>query len=507
MLPEEEDPGGQEPREQERETDGGASGEPPNAGKKRETGIIFSEIDDGYDYEHDRQIDIEVDSQRQRSKLIIGLSWPALAENLFSSFMSMADMIMVGGLGAYAISAVGLVTQPKFIMMAAFMAMNVGGTALVAQCKGARNHNGANNALDQSLLLSIMLTVVVCITMVLTAEPLVRLIAGSEISEKTIIEGLKYYRIQIYGFPTIALTFTINASLRGAGNTRATFYNNTVANIVNVILNYCLINGKFGFPRMEVAGASLATVIGQCVGLTMALIVVTGGKQYIKLKIKKRWRIDLSMIKRIVNIGIPSFIEQLIMRVGSLWFTTIVTSLGDISYAAHMVAMNIQQLSFTTGMAFGTAATTLVGQCIGRKRIDLGKVYVRMTQWMGLIVSMAIAVFMFACGKMLSRLYSNDVVIINLAADMLKIIAVVNPVMNARFIYASALRGAGDAKSIAIVTFLGVLLVRPLVGLLLVNVIQLGLTGVWIALSSDFVISFFAIWIRYRKGKWALLEI
>jgi putative MATE family efflux protein len=455
----------------------------------------------------DKQIDIEVESPGQRRKLIIALTWPSLAENVFTSFMSMADMIMVGGLGAYALSAVGLNMQPKFIMMAVFMAMSVGTTALVAQCKGARNPDGANNALDQSVILTLAMAIVVCITMLVLAEPLLRWIAGSELSEQTIVEGITYYRIQIYGFVPMALTFNINAALRGAGNTRATFYNNSVANVVNVILNYCLISGNLGFPRMEVAGASLATIIGQFVGFIMAIIVVTGGRQYICLKLRKRWRLDFTMIKRVINIGIPSFIEQFIMRVGSLWFTTIVTALGDTSYAAHMVAMNIQQLSFTTGMAFGTAATTLTGQCIGRKRVDLAWVYVRMTQLLGLIVSGIIAVFMFTCGKLLSGMYSNEMVIISLASDMLKIIALVNPIMNARFIYASALRGAGDAKSIALVTFIGVLLVRPLVALLLVNMMGLGLTGVWVALSSDFVISCVVIWIRYRKGKWTRIEI
>ena len=455
----------------------------------------------------DKQIDIEVVNPGQRRKLIISLTWPALAENLLTSVMSMADMIMVGSLGSYALAAVGLIVQPKFILLAAFMAMAVGTTALVAQCKGARNPDGSNAALNQSIILTIAMVIVICTVMLFTAENLVRWIAGSEISERSILEGITYYKIQIYGFPTVALTFTINAALRGAGNTRATFYNNTVANVVNVALNYCLINGRFGFPRMEVAGASLATVIGQLVGLIMAVVVVAGGKQYIRLDFRKRWRVDFSMMKRIVNIGIPSFVEQVIMRVGSLWFTTIVTALGDISYAAHMVTMNIQQIAFTTGMAFGTAATTLVGQSIGRKRIDLAKVYVRMTQIQGFIVSVIIAVFMFTCGRWISRLYSDDLIIIGLAADMLKIIAIVNPVMNARFIYASALRGAGDAKSVALVTFIGVLLVRPLVALLLVNLLDWGLTGVWIALSSDFTISCVVIWFRYRKGKWALIEI
>ena len=465
------------------------------------------EVEDESSVSQDKQIDIEVENAGQKRKLIIALTWPALAENLLSSLTSMADMIMVGGLGAYALSAVGLVVQPKYIMMAAFMAMNIGTTALVAQNKGARNPEAANSALNQSIILTLAMTIIICVILMITAEPLLQLIAGGGLSEQIISEALKYYRIQIYGFPTLSFTFAINAALRGAGNTRSTFYNNTAANLVNVAFNYCLINGNLGFPRMEVAGASLATVIGQFVGLVMAIFVVMNGKQYVRLFLRKCLKVDWSMMKRILNIGIPSFFDQLVMRIGALWFTTIATALGDISYAAHLVAMNIQMLSYTTGMAFGTAATTLVGQSIGRKRIDLSKVYVRMTQNIGLIVSVIIAVFMFVFGRLISGWYSDDFVIIALSADMLKIVAISNPVMNARFIYVSALRGAGDARYVVVLTFIGMILVRPLVGLLLVNVFNMGLTGVWIALSSDFVISYFLILARYKKGKWTQIEI
>jgi len=455
----------------------------------------------------EKQIDVEVESHSQRRQLILSLTWPALAENTLSSLMSMADMIMVGGLGAYAIAAVGLVIQPKFIMLAAFMAMNVGTTALVARCKGARDQEGANTALQQAMILSMVLTAVICTAMIFLAEPLIRWIAGSELSEQTITEGMAYFNIQIAGFFTMSLTFAVNAALRGAGNTRASFYNNTVANIVNVCFNYCLINGRFGFPRMEVAGASLATVIGQCVGMMMALWQVTKNGQYIRLSFRKRWKIDIPMIRRIVNIGVPSLIEQVIMRTGTLWFTTIVTALGDLPYAAHMVAINLQQLSFMTGMAFGTAATTLVGQSLGRKRVDLAKFYVRMTNNLGYIVSLIVAVLLFACGRPLARLYTNDMVIIGLAADMLKIVAISNPISNARFVYISALRGAGDARYMAVVTFIGVLLIRPLVSLLLVNVFGLGLSGVWIALVSDSVICYGITLLRYKSDKWTLIKI
>ena len=479
-----------------------------NSASKRlvRLGKTEADSDDSHDL-HDRQIDIEVEGAGQRRKLIIALTWPALAENVLSSLISMADMIMVGGLGPYALSAVGLVTQPKFLMISAFMAMNIGTTALVAQNKGARNPDDANSALNQALILSLAMTVVICATLLILSEQLIRLIGGSELSEQVLTEALTYYRIQIYGFPTVAFTFTINAALRGAGNTRATFFNNSVANIVNVALNYCLIYGHFGFPRLEVAGASIATVIGQFVGLVMALFVVIRGKQYVRLIFGKLRKINWLMMKRILNIGIPSLFEQVIMRTGAIWFTTIVTSLGDTSYAAHMVTMNIQMFSFTTGMAFGTAATSLVGQCIGRRRVDLSKIYVRMTQNMGYVVSISIALFMFTCGKLITGLYSDEAVIIALSADMLKIIAIANPIVNARFVYVSALRGAGDAKYVAVISFIGMIVVRPFTGLMLVNVFNMGLTGVWVALASDFVISYFVTLIRYKKGKWTQIKI
>jgi len=130
-----------------------------------------------------------------------------------------------------------------------------------------------------------------------------------------------------------------------------------------------------------------------------------------------------------------------------------------------------------------------------------------MTQNMGLVVSVVIAALMFACGQYIARLYSDDLVIIKLAADMLKIIAIANPFMNARFIYSSALRGAGDAKYVAVTTFFGVILARPLVALLMINVFGMGLAGIWLGLSSDFVLCFFLVLFRFKRGKWTSIKV
>ncbi|MDR0313502.1 MAG: MATE family efflux transporter [Treponema sp.] len=454
--------------------------------------------------------DIEVESLSGKRSLIIGLAWPALAESILASLVSMVDMIMVGALGAYAIGAVGLVTQPRFVMLAAFMALNVGSTAMVSRFKGARDKGNANQVLNQSLIMTMAISLILSLSMFFGGEGLIRFLAGKNISEEMIQGAHVYLRIQVYGFPTLALTFTINAVLRGVGNTRAAFYNNAVSNLINVFFNYCLISGNLGFPGLGIAGASLATVIGQCAALGMALSKVLSGKEFVRLEFKNLAHMEFAMIRRIAKIGVPAMVEQLFLRIGMMLFTIIITSLGDHSYAAHMIAMNLQQISFMTCMAFGTASSTLTGQCLGRLRADLAKVYVKMTQNLSYIVSFLVAILLFFGGELISSLYTKDTELAHLAANMLKIIALVNPISNARFIYVSALRGAGDSRFAAVITFVGVFLIRPLLSLILVFPplpFQLGLAGVWIALSSDGVACYFLARSRFLKGKWAGIKV
>jgi len=452
--------------------------------------------------------DIECSSASEQRKLILLLMWPALAENLLSTFVSIADTVMVSALGTLAVNGVGLVTQPRFIVLSAFMALGVGTTSLVARAKGEGDPEKANRILWQSLLMAMVMVLALSVLLFFFNEPLIRMIAGGNISEETIKMGVDYFRIQIYGFPVLCLTFIINAALRGAGNTKAAFYSNAASNIVNVILNYCLITGQLGFPALGVEGASIATVVGQCVAFVFCLTLITRGKQYVCLRPRNlELRFDKRICQSIARIGLPAMLEQVILRAGMLLFTVIVTSLGDTSYSTHIIAMNIQQLSFTTGMSFGTAATTLTGQCLGRRKPELAKAYVRETQRMGYLVSFVVAAVLFFFGSAAARMYTDDPIIIAMAGGVLQIVALSNPLSNARFVYNSALRGAGDSKYTARITFVGILLTRPLVAILTVYVFHLDLTGVWLALVSDALVCYFLARHRWFTDKWAAIKV
>lgn len=445
-------------------------------------------------------------SQRMLYNDIVHIAWPSLVELTLTQLTSMADLMMVGQLGAWAITAVGLSTQPKFLLQTAFMAMNVGATAMVARYKGAGEQEKANGIMRQALLMTLIFAVVSSVVGFIFSEPLIRFMGGND-DLQAINGGTAYLQIQMLGLVGFALTSTITAVLRGVGNSRTAMIYNLVANIVNIIFNYILIYGHFGAPRLEVAGASLATIIGQFVAMILAFISVIGGKYYLHLRLRDGFMPDWEAIGKIVKIGIPAMIEQLVMRIGMIIYSKTVASLGTVSFATHQICMNIQALSFMTGQAFSVAATSLVGQSLGKKRPDMAQAYSLRTRRIGMCVALLLTFIFFFFGRYIVACYNTDPVILDTGARILMFVAFVQPFQSSQFILSGALRGAGDTKSVAKIIFVTVLLVRPGMALLLINLFHWGLEGAWVALVCDQLLRTLLVWRRYNSGKWKTIRV
>ena len=443
---------------------------------------------------------------------VIRIAWPSFVELLLTQLASMVDLMMVGSIGgktnpsmgAQALSAVGLTTQPKFLLMAAFIAMNTGVTALVARYKGTGDKEQANLVVRQGLLFTFIATIFLSILGIIFSRPMV-LFMGS--TEEIVTEwGTQYLQIQMAGFLTMALTSTITASLRAVGDSRTCMIYNLIANGVNVIFNWLLIYGNLGFPEMGVAGASLATVIGQLVAFIIALSVLLRGNGFLKLEVKLGFYPHKLTLQNMLNIGLPAMIEQLLMRTGIIIFTRTVASLGTTAYATHQICMNIVSLSFMTGQAFAVSATTLVGQSLGRRRPDMAEAYCSKARTTGLISALVFMVVFAVFGREIVSLYNSDPSIIETGAKIMLFVAFLQPFQTSQFIIAGGLRGAGDTKATALITFLTVLLLRPGLAILLVNA-GLGLYGAWIAFVSDQLTRSFLVLTRYNSGKWKLIKL
>lgn len=438
---------------------------------------------------------------------VFKIAWPSFIELTLTSLVSMVDMMMVGTLGPWAITAVGLATQPRFIFMMMIMSMNTGATATVARARGAGDHEKANRVLKQAMLLCFILAVIGTAGGLLLADPLVRFMANDGIPESTMMAGVDYLNIQMAGFVFMAMTTMITGALRGTGNSRTSMVYNITANIVNVIFNWLLINGNLGFPKMGVQGASLATIIGQAVGCAIAFYTILSGKYYLKLRFRGSWKPDKEILGSITRVGFPALGENVIMRVGMILFARTVASLGEVSMATHQICMNIQSLSFMNGQAFAVSATSLVGQSLGKKRPDMAEHYSTRCRRLGLCVSIFLGLMFGLFGKYFVMLYNTEPDVVNTGAMIMLFVAGIQPVQCSQFVLAGALRGAGDTRITALITLVTVLIVRTGLGYLLVPILGMGLIGAWIAIISDQALrSALVLW-RYNTGKWKKIRI
>ena len=451
-----------------------------------------------------------VDRGMMRSD-ILTIALPSLVELVLTSLTSMADQIMVGRLpgqlGVQALSAVGLCMNPKFILMTALMAINTGTTAVVARYRGMGNQEKANQTFKQSLIFNIFLSAIMMVLGVVFARELIGLIAGNGISETTVEYAVVYFRIQMYGFIPLMMTNTVTSTLRAIGDSKMPMVYNTIANVVNLFFNYGLIYGKLGMPEMDVAGASLATVIGQCVAFVIAMYMMFSKKRYVYLDFKEKTGYSKTIMNNVLGIGLPSMLEQLCLRIGIIIYSRIVASLGDIAYATHMVCMNIQSLTFMSGMAFQNSATTLMGQSLGRRRLDMADNYTRMTRNISFWISCVIGVILALFGGQIVNIYNSTPEIVEMGGKLLAIVAITQPFQSSQFVTTGALRGAGDTKYPAVVIFICTLIVRSVLGYIFVIQLDMGLIGAWFAIVVDQLLKTAMIFARYNTGKWRFFKL
>ncbi len=432
---------------------------------------------------------------------IVTIAWPALVELTLMQLTSMFDTMQVSRLGAWATSAVGLTTQPKFLLATAFTALNTGTMALVGRYRGSGEQEKAKRVIRQSFMLNSFFGLFFAIIGLIFATPLIKFMGATE--EKVLIEGVKYFQIQMFGMFTVSMTSCITSTLRGCGDSKTAMKYNMTSNIINVLFNWILINGKLGFPRLEVVGASIATVMGQTVALIMAIRAIRQKNQYARLEFPKgSFRLDRDIVTNISRIGLPAMVEQLAMRFGVIVFTKTIAGLGTTAYATHTICMSIQSMTFMNGQAFATSATSLVSQSLGKGRPDMAMHYSKRTQRVGMATAACIAICIFFFNKFLLGLYTPDQAVITAGSALLSMIALIQPFQASQFIFAGALRGAGDTKFTAMVTMLTVMLLRPGLAIFLINQFDLGLNGAWYALVADQLVRTSLVFYRYHSGKW-----
>lgn len=451
-------------------------------------------------------------------KKYIELAIPSVMEMVLISLISMVDTIMVSTIGTDAVAAVGLVGQPRMIMLCIFFAMNVGITAVVARRKGEGRRDEANLVMRNMMIIILILSLILMAVVLPFSTQLMRF-AGAE-EGRTLEDATDYFIILGFALPFNALSMAICAAQRGVGNTKLTMYVNILSNMVNVLFNWLLINGIGPFPKLGVAGAAIATAIGMVMGFILCIISLYNGSRhdsFLRITAKDSWRLNKKGIWDVTKIGSSAMLEQIAMRIGFFSYAKIVAGLGTDAFAAHQIAMQFLNLSFSFADGLGVAGTSLVGQMLGRERKDLSHIYGVIAQRFSLVVAILLASCCIILRAPLVSMFisSSDGENVRQLAEMVMIVVgIFQPFQMLATVVSGALRGAGDVKYTACVMVLTVTLMRPILAILAVYIIgtHMGLTdialiGAWLASLVDMITRMILMIRRYNGGKWHDIKV
>lgn len=445
----------------------------------------------------------------QQIKLTAQLSWPAMMAQLSSIMMQYIDAAMVGRLGADDSASVGLVSTSLWLFWGICSAVTMGFSVQVAHSIGAGDYGRARGILRQGIVSCMMFSVVVAVIGAAIAYPLPHWLGGNDaVSPKASL----YFLVFVLALPLLTMNYLGGGMLRCAGNMKVPGGLNVMMCLLDVLFNFFLIfpSGQIDLLGMHipVPGAGLG-VLGAALGTVSAEIVTAGAMMWYLcfrqqgLDIARErgsFRPVRDVIRKAMRVSAPMTLEHAVICGAQIAVTVIVAPLGVMAIAANAFAVTAESICYMPGYGIGDAATTLVGQSYGARRLDLARRFGYITVSLGMVTMTLMGIVMYICAPWVMELMSPVSGIVDLGVRSLRIEAFAEPMFAASIVAYGVMIGVGDTIIPAAMNFCSIWLVRlPLAALLAPS---MGLAGVWLAMCIE--LSFrgaIFLW-RLLSGAW-----
>lgn len=436
--------------------------------------------------------------KKTRSKEILRLTWPIFVETMLFMILGTVDTLMLSKYSDNAVAAVGVSNQIVWFINLIFAVITTGTAILCAQYRGAENKDGMSVVATISLIINGVLGIILSIVIVFNSRAVLNLlnvpadIMGYAADYLVIVGGAAFIQ---------ALITTIAAIIRSHGFTKVTMKITLVMNIINLLGNYVLIYGKFGFPAMGVRGSALATSVSRGVALIAAFIILI---KYVdrNISIKKLKPFPYDVLKKLLKIGIPSAGEQISYNTSQLVITYFITMLGSEALATKSYVGNITMLTMVFSISIGQGTSILIGKEVGAKRYKEAYELALHTLKTALIISFFAALLCAIFGRALLSIFTSNMNIVELGAKLLIIDWILELGRVFNLVIINALRAAGDVKFPVYCGILSMWGVAVVVSYSLGIKLGLGLIGIWIAFTMDEWIRGILMIHRWKGKKW-----
>lgn len=432
------------------------------------------------------------------------LAFPVILGMLGHVFVSFADNIMVGQLGAAELAAVSLGNSFFFIAMSLGIGFASAITPIVAEADSAKNSLGVKNALKHGLILCAILSVLLYLLMLLAIPVIHYMKQPLEVVELAIPY---LYIISISIIPLVVFE-ALKRFSDGLSNTKYPMYATIAANIINIIINYLLIFGSFGFPKLGIVGAGIGTLVSRIIMIFFLSLIFMKKEKFKPYILNIKFRIVDSLIfKKIINIGFPSAL-QMLFEVGiftaAIWMSGV---LGKNFQAANQIAFNLSAMTFMVGVGLSVAAMIRVGNQKGLSDfIELRRIAFSVFM-LTVLIEMFFAVMFLVFRDWLPTIYLDtenlsktleNTEVILIASKLLLIVALFQIFDGLQVVILGALRGMQDVKIPTIITFVSYWLIGFPISFYLGIYTPLKSTGIWIGLLISLVCASIMLYLRFN---------
>jgi len=427
-------------------------------------------------------------------KLII----PLIIEQILAVTVGMADSVMVARVGEAAVSGVSIVDSINTLLIGLFSAVATGGAVVSSQYLGQKNEEKASAAGEQLIMSNFALSTVIMLVALVGRNLLLNLLFGGV--EPAVMKNARiYFFYTALSFPFLGVYNACAALFRSMGNSKISMKISVIANIINIIGNAILI---FIF-KMGVAGAAIPTLVSRIFSSVVMFVLLLNKTRPIHIGNIFKYRPDIQLINRILKIGIPNGMENSVFQIGKILVQGIVAGLGTSAITANSIAANIGGFGVLPGSAMGLALITVVGRCVGAGDYDGVKKYTKKLMTITHICMAGINAVIILLIPEILKIYQVSDATAEIASSLMLYHAILSTfIWPTAFTLPNALRAANDVKYTMWVSILSMWIWRIGLSYFLAITMKLGVLGVWIAMTVDWLFRTIFFVYRFHKEKY-----
>ena len=429
---------------------------------------------------------------------LVRLIIPLIVDQFLQVAVGLSDSIMVARVGEAAVSGVSLVDTVMLLIINIFTALATGGAVIAGQYLGRKDPKTGCEATAQLFNFTFLFSIFIMILGYLGQNVILYHVFG-KIEPEVMKDSRTYLLIVLSSIPMIAMYNAGAAIFRAMGNSNVAMKTSLLMNSINVFGNALLI---FGFHR-GVEGVAIPTVVSRGVACVVILILLNNQKHELHILHPYPFRIKWNVLKKILYIGIPNGLENSMFQLGKIAVLSLVSGLGTASLAANAVGNNIANFAILPGMSFGFALLTVCAQCVGAGDFEQVKYYTKhmmRVEYLCLIASNLIVIlalpFILSVYNLSDEAaqYANDIILYHAAC--------VVTIWPLSFTLPNTLRAAADVKVTMVLSIISMWVFRFGFSYLLTMVFHMGIFGVWVAMTIDWLVRGIFFVCRYKSGRW-----